>query len=189
MTSTWGSRRSWGMKRSRRTLGGRPRRSGAGSGPPVVATTSTSSPASARVVSSRRRPRSALSSVPWVTCTTGRPPRARPPRRRLEGRRGGREDRPDEAHRGCQVRAGVLEAGHCGLQVGVHHLGLQVDQIAVEAAARRPRPGAGGRSAGCRPARGAGSPSSWPRCAPGAAGRCRAGTPPPNGAASRLFEA
>ena len=146
MTSTWGSRRSWGTKRSRRTLAGSPRRSGAGSGPPVVATTSTSSPARARVVTNRRRPRSALSSVPWVTWTTGRPA---PSSGHQDGsskdwrRRG--QDRPHEAHRRGEVRTRVFESRHRLLQVGVDHLGLEVDEVAGES---RRRAGLGQPTAG-----------------------------------------
>ena len=63
----------------------------------------------------------------------GRHPRARPttkaPRRRRKVERGWVR----RAERGGQVRAGVLEAGHRRLQVGVRHPGRQVDDVAAEA--------------------------------------------------------
>ncbi len=61
------------MNRSTRTFAGSAARRGSGSGPPVVATTKRSSPARASMVGRSRRPGSALSNVPWVTWTTGRP--------------------------------------------------------------------------------------------------------------------
>ena len=45
-----------------------------------------------------------------------------------------RQDRPDEAHRGRKVRAWVLEPRHRLLQVGIDHLGLEVDEVAGEPA-------------------------------------------------------
>ena len=54
-----------GNEPPRRTLAGRPVRSGAGSGPPVVATNRRSSPPNASAAGMSRRCRSALSSVPW----------------------------------------------------------------------------------------------------------------------------
>ena len=180
------------MKRSRRTLAGSPRRNGAGSGPPVVATTSTSSPARARVVTSRSRPRSALSSVPWVTCTTG--PAAVelvPPRRLLDGAAGGARIGPTNR-----------TDGRRGPSAGTR------SRPPSPAGRRRP-PWAGGRrssrgirrslpaSASRRRAKRCMSASTTCSVAqfmvalrsPVQRSRSRAGTPPRTGAVSRLFDA
>ena len=131
MTSAWGSRRSWGTKRSSRTFAGSPRPQGPGVGPAgggddeqVVVRQGAgghqNEPAQVRVVER------ALGDVHDRAAAL----QLAPPRRLLEGRRRRGEDGPDEAHRGGEVRARVLEPRHRRLQEGVDHLGLQVDEVA-----------------------------------------------------------
>ena len=82
---------------------------------------------------SSSRPRSALSSVPWVTWTTGRPPSSSPHHAGCsKDCAGGARMGPTKRTDGREVRARVLEAGHRRLQVGVDHLGLEVDEVAGE---------------------------------------------------------
>ena len=129
------------MKRSRRTLAGRPapqrlgvRPAGRGHDEHVVARQGPGGqqqePAQVRVV------QRALGDVHdrAAALELGPPPR-RPRRTPTGGARIGPTKRTD----GGQVRARVLEARHRRLQVGVDHLGLQVDEVAVEA--RRARLG------------------------------------------------
>jgi hypothetical protein len=117
------------MKRSRRTLAGRPAAQRPGVGPAggghdedVVPGQglgwARSEAAQVGVV------QGALGDVDDRAAVELAPPGGRS----KDGGRG--QDRPDEAHRGGEVGARVLEARHRRLQVGVDHLGRQVDEVA-----------------------------------------------------------
>ena len=71
-----------------------------------------------------------MSSVPWVTWTTGRASSSSSHQAGRSKVRAGGFRSADEAHRGRQVRAWVFEARDRRLEKGVDHLGLEVDDVA-----------------------------------------------------------
>ena len=74
--------------------------------PPVATTTSTSRSASASRVGRTSRPKSLLSIVPWVTCTTGRSPSSSSHHGQRDGAGERRQHGADEPEVGAEIAAG-----------------------------------------------------------------------------------